>query len=165
MDALYYIQKLGLIKHPEGGYYKEIYRSEELFKKGQLPQRYGGERNISTSIYYLLENDEFSAFHKLKSDEIWHFYKGSSATIYMIDEKGVLSEFFIGDNLDKNELLQVIIKKGTWFAVCINKPCSFILVGCTVAPGFNFDDFEIGKRDELLKLFPDLEKVITRLTF
>ena len=162
-NALYYIQKLGLIKHPEGGYFKEIYRSDEILKNECLPQQYTGDRNISTSIYYLLEGDDFSAFHKLKSDEIWHFYKGAPATVYCIDAKGVLSEILLGDNLENNESFQVVIKKGTWFAARINQSNSFILIGCTVAPGFNFEDFEIGKKDELLALFPEHENVILKL--
>jgi len=164
MNAQYFIDKLELTKHPEGGYYKEIYRSEEILSEKGLPTRYGGERNISTSIYYLLENDDFSAFHRLKSDEIWHFYAGSSVTVYCIDQMGLLTEIILGDNLDKNESFQVIISKGTWFAAQIREPHSFVLMGCTVAPGFNFNDFELGKKEELLALFPEHEEVIRKLT-
>lgn len=163
-NANYYIQKLGLIKHPEGGYFKEVYRCDELLEKERLPQRYNGDRNMSTSIYYLLENDDFSSFHKLKSDEIWHFYKGTSVMIYVIDEHGILTENILGDDLDKNEHLQFTIKKGTWFAARIIQPHSFVLIGCTVAPGFNFADFEMGKRSDLLKWFPEYKNIIERLT-
>jgi len=164
MNAKYFIDKLGLIRHPEGGYFKEIYRSEEIIARESLPKRYDGERNVSTSIFYLLEDDDFSAFHRLKSDEIWHFYAGTSATVYCIDENGILTEIILGDNMDNNESFQVIISKGTWFAARINEPYSFVLMGCTVAPGFNFSDFELGNKEEMLALFPEHENLIPSLT-
>src|SRR5690242_12414204 len=88
----YWIQKLGLIKHPEGGYYSEVYRSKEMIKPRHLPERFSGERHHSTSIYFMIASDEFSAFHRIKSDELWHFYYGSDVTIHMIDENGKYSQ-------------------------------------------------------------------------
>lgn len=164
MNANYWIHKLDLLKHPEGGYYKEIYRSDEVIAKDVLPDRYTAERNVSTSIYFLLAKEQVSRFHKLKSDEIWHFYYGTSLTIHMIDEKGKYAEQKLGRNLDEGEVLQFVIPKHTWFAAEVNNKSSFSLIGCTVAPGFDFADFELAKREEMVKKFPALKKIIERFT-
>lgn len=163
-NSEYWIEKLQLQKHPEGGYYKENYRSDEIIKKESLPERYNDERNFSTAIYFLLEKNDVSMFHILKSDEIWHFYKGTSLTIYVIDKKGKLEKIFVGDNPERGEVLQAVIKKGNWFAAKINNPDSFTLIGCTVSPGFNFNDFELAKRNNLLKLFPNHLDIIKMFT-
>jgi len=158
--AQYWIKKLNLQKHPEGGYFSEVYRSEEEIKKEHLPARYSGSRNYSTSIYFLLTSDEFSAFHRIKSDETWHFYSGQSVTIHMINEKGNYSSVKLGTNPESEEVFQFTIPHSTWFAASVEETDSYALVGCTVAPGFHFDDFELGDREELLKMFPEHEKVI-----
>jgi len=160
----YWIEKLGLEKHPEGGYFKEVYRSEEIIPKQSLHKRYLGDRNHSTSIYFLLTSNEFSAFHRIKSDETWHFYSGSPVTVHMIDESGKYSNVKLGSNPENGEVFQFAIPHGVWFAASVNEPDSFTLVGCTVAPGFHFDDFELGKREELIKLFPQYEGVIRKFT-
>jgi uncharacterized protein len=160
----YWIKKLGLQKHPEGGYFKEVYRSEESIPVHSLHERYSGDRNHSTSIYFLITSSEFSAFHRIKSDETWHFYSGSSLTLHMIDGKGKYSSVKLGTNPDSGELFQFTIPYGVWFAAEVNKPGSYALVGCTVAPGFYYDDFELGKIEELLKLFPQHEEVIEKFT-
>lgn len=164
MKAEYYIKKLGLQKHPEGGWFKEVYRSDEEIAGGHLPERYSGSRHHSTSIYFLLTSDTFSAFHRIKSDELWHFYVGSPVTIYMIDDKGMYSEIKLGRDIDAGEVFQCVIPKSVWFGAKVNSADSFCLVGCTVAPGFHFDDFELAERDELLKLFPQYKEIIERLT-
>jgi predicted cupin superfamily sugar epimerase len=162
--AEYYIKTLGLEKHPEGGWFKEVYRSDELIQKEHLPERFSGSRHHSTSIYFMLTSDTFSAFHRIKSDELWHFYKGSPVTIYMIDDAGKYSEILLGDDPDGGESFQCVIPAGVWFGAKVNLPDSFSLVGCTVAPGFHFDDFELGEREELMKLFPQHKGIIARLT-
>jgi predicted cupin superfamily sugar epimerase len=160
--APYWIDKLQLTKHPEGGYYREVYRSDEFVHKKNLPDRYSSFRSFSTSIYFLLESHEFSAFHRLKSDEIWHFYEGSAITILMIDQHGEFRKIILGRNQEKDEVFQAIIPKGCWFAAYVKDHPSFALVGCTVAPGFDFEDFEMGKKEELYKLFPELSAVINQ---
>jgi predicted cupin superfamily sugar epimerase len=162
MNAQYYIEKLNLVPHPEGGYFKETYRSDEAVLKHALPERYSGDRNFSTSIYFLLDGKDFSAFHKIESDETWHFYAGTSITILMIDEQGNYSEKVIGNNLEDGDLLQYTIKRYTWFASKVNNENSFSLLGCTVAPGFDFDDFVLAEKASLLKQFPQHEKVINK---
>lgn len=164
MAAEYYIKKLGLEKHPEGGWFKEVYRSSEEISGEHLPERFSGKRHHSTSIYFLLSSDTFSAFHRIKSDELWHFYEGSPVTIYMISGEGIYSEAVLGRNIENGEVLQCVIPNGVWFGAKVNEPDSFCLVGCTVAPGFHFDDFELGERNTLIKMFPEHNEIITKLT-
>jgi uncharacterized protein len=160
----YYIDKLELVKHPEGGYFKEVYRSAEHYYTEGLPERYGGDRSFSTSIYFLLEGRQVSRFHKLKSDEIWHFLDGSPSRIYLLDRNGNLSEIVLGKNLNSGEMLQVVIEKENWFAAEVKEKDSFSLVSCTVAPGFDYKDFELGRRDELIRMFPGHKELIDRFT-
>lgn len=165
MDAQFWIDKLNLQKHPEGGYYKETYRSLDRINQDQSLTRYDGSRNVSTAIYYLLSNEEFSAFHKLKSDEIFHFYSGTTLTVHIIDNQGKYQVFKLGQNPDKNEFLQLVIPHGSWFASHVSQPNSYSLIGCTVSPGFDFADFSLGDRTELIKLYPHLRDIITKLTY
>jgi predicted cupin superfamily sugar epimerase len=158
-----YIEKLQLIPHPEGGYYKEIYRAGDKILPEHLPKRYNSSRNLSTSIYFLLEGDQVSNFHKLKSDEQWHFYDGSSIVIYVIDEGGNLNKILLGRNIEKGESIQTVIKSNSWFAAELSDKTSFALIGCAVAPGFDFNDFELGKRDALIKAFPQFKELIYKL--
>ncbi len=162
LKAKQYIKQLQLKKHPEGGYFKEVYRSGELILPAHLPKRYKSSRNFSTSIYFLLEGEQFSAFHLLQSDEIWHFYDGGNVLIYVINQNGDLSIKKLGRGKGSN--LQLTIEKQNWFAAEVENKKLFSLFGCTVSPGFEFDDFEIGNRAILNKLFPQHKSVITRLT-
>lgn len=160
----YWIEKLYLLKHAEGGYFREIYRSNEEVDACNLPPRYGSKRAFSTSIYYLLNSGEFSAFHRLKSDEIWHFYSGSPLNLFIINNEGKLSKQILGSNPDKDEHLQIIIEKGSWFAASVLRTGSYTLMGCTVSPGFDFGDFELAKRDALLKKYPQYHEIIVKYT-
>jgi hypothetical protein len=157
-----YIKQLQLKKHPEGGYFREVYRSGELILSEHLPARYRSSRNYSTSIYFLLEGKQLSAFHLLQSDEIWHFYDGCPVILYIINQKGDLTIKKLGKQKDCE--LQIAIEKQSWFAAEIEDKKSFAIFGCTVSPGFEFEDFEIGKRDDLVKKFPQHSDVIKRLT-
>lgn len=163
-NAAYWIGKLNLLKHPEGGYYKEVYRSSETITHLSLPLRFKGNRCFSTSIYFLLESDDFSAFHRIQSEEIWHFYKGCSLTIYIISEDGILTRIQLGDNPAKGEEFQVVVPHNTWFAAQVNVKKSFSLVGCTVAPGFDFDDFELADYKMLCNKYPQHTKLIKIMT-
>ena len=157
-----YRKQLQLKKHPEGGYFKEVYRSGEMILPEHLPKRYKSSRNFSTSIYFLLEGKQFSAFHLLQSDELWHFYDGSSVIVYIINQKGKLTAKKLGRSKDCE--LQLTIEKQNWFAAEVEDKNSFALFGCTVSPGFEFDDFNLRKRQELIKEFPQHKTLITRLT-
>lgn len=114
-DAKYWIEKLNLRPHPEGGFFKETYKSLEFIAKGALPDCYTGNRSFSTAIYFLLDKDDFSAFHRIKQDELWHFYDGTSITIHIIDQNTTYSTQKLGLNLDKKERPQVIVKAGCFF--------------------------------------------------
>lgn len=162
--AEYWIEKLEMQPHPEGGYFKEVYRAVESHKAEHLPDRFGGDRPHSTSIYFLLKGSDKSKFHRIKSDEIWHFYDGASATIYRITAAGELIKHLVGRDFEKGESLQVMIPAGDWFAAEVNTENSFILCGCTVAPGFHFEDFKLAERDLLIGEYPQYSEIITRLT-
>ena len=103
-------------------------------------------------------------FHKLKSDEIWNFYCGSSMTIFIIDEKGNLHQIRLGQNFESGEQFQIVMKKNQWFGAVVNDKSSFSLVGCSVSPGFDFNDFELGNKTYLLKLYPEHKNIIELLT-
>ena len=163
-SASYWINHLKLQEHPEGGYYREVYRSGEFIQKKGLPNRYSSFRSFSTSIYFLLKGNQFSAFHRLKSDEIWHFYTGSPLILYIILNAGKLLTVNLGNDPTNKEVLQFAIPKGAWFASRPSRKNSFSLLGCTVAPGFDFDDFEMGRQEELLQYFPQHSQLIKDLT-
>jgi uncharacterized protein len=164
-NSKYWIEKLGLIKHPEGGWYREVYKSDELIKKEHLPERFsGGDRHFSTAIYFLLSGGEYSAFHRIKSDETWHFYDGSAVTIHMIDSSGNYSSASLGVDIESGEIPQFTVPHSSWFAAEVTEPDSFALVGCTVSPGFHFDDFEMGERETMINDFKNLENIIVKFT-
>lgn len=158
------IKRLELKPHPEGGCYREVYRSEENIDSNQLPDRYNGNRSFSTSIYYMLVGEQISVFHKLKSDEIWHFYFGSPLLIHLLDAKSGYKKIKLGNNLISGEILQFVISKETFFAAEVEDKNSFALIGCTVSPGFEFADFEFGIADKLINQFPQQIDLILRLT-
>ena len=162
--AIKYIEKLQLQPHPEGGYYKEIYRAGEIIVAKHLPKRYKSSRPFSTSIYFLLEGRQVSTFHRLKSDEQWHFYDGAEVILYIIDMNGSFNKIRLGKNYEKGESYQTVIPKYSWFGAELKDKASFALLGCNVSPGFDFKDFEPGNREILLRKYPEYEKVIIRLT-
>jgi hypothetical protein len=163
MTAQHYIDHLKLLPHPEGGYYKETYRAEEIIGGQCLPVAFGGSRNISTAIYYLLEEGHFSAFHKIKSDECWHFYTGGTLLVHMIDHSGSYKVIKLGGDITDGEVFQFVVPANTWFASEPALNVAFSLVGCTVAPGFDFNDFEMAAREQLLLQYPHHADIINRL--
>jgi uncharacterized protein len=163
-NVAYWIEKLELEAHPEGGYYRQTYRADLILRKEALPPQFTGARSISTAIYSLLDNGNFSAFHRLRSDELWHFYLGGSLAVHVIDEGGHYSEIQLGSDLESGETLQAVVKAGCWFASRVKNQNSFALVGCAVSPGFDFDDFELAKREELAARYPQHRKIIEQLT-
>ena len=160
--ADYWIKKLHLEPHPEGGYFREVYRSEEQIQ--DLPPRYEGSRSFSTSIYFLLKGGECSVFHRLLSDEAWHFYEGSPLELYMLDHRGDLEKVTLGRNAGRGEHLQFLVKNGIWFAARPQDPLTYSLMGCTVAPGFDFRDFEMDDRDSLIRRYPVHRDLISEFT-
>lgn len=158
------IDKLRLLPHPEGGYYKEAYRSAESIEAGALPGRFGGTRSFATSIYFLIEKGNFSALHKIKSDETWHFYEGDPLEVIEINSEGELKTTLVGNKPEEGQLFQYTVKANTWFGSRVKQGGSYSLVGCTVAPGFDFKDFELGARNQLIKMFPRHEDLISQMT-
>ncbi len=164
-EAKYWINTLGLKPHPEGGYYKEFYRADEEISMQALPQRYQGNRSFCTSIYYLLQGNDYSAFHRLKSNELWHYYAGQGGLIiYTLEKNREFKANKLGIHPDKGEYPTVIIRKGQWFAAELSDKNNFSLVGCTTAPGFEFDDFDLGDTDILKQQFPRARDLIDRLS-
>lgn len=163
--ADYFINKLGLTKHVEGGSFKETYRSNFEINKQNLPNDFTGNRNLSTGIYFLLEHGQFSAFHKILSDEMWHFYYGQTLTVYEIEPNGNLITHKLGTDLDKGETFQCVIKAGNWFGSRCEEPNGFSLVGCTVSPGFDFADFELANKEILTQQYPHLAELIGQMCY
>lgn len=158
------IQKLKLLPHPEGGFYKETYRSKDVVMLDNPPQGFTGDRNFSTAIYYLLPAGMFSAFHAISSDECWHFYNGVPLNIYVIQPDGSLTVISLGNNLNKGEVYQAVVPANCWFASRPAAANGYSLTGCTVSPGFDFADFKMADRAVLLTLYPQHEKLIIELT-
>jgi uncharacterized protein len=156
-DAARLIRRLGLKKHPEGGYFKQTYTADTIVNVAG----YVGPRHISTAIYYLLSDDQFSAFHRVRSDELWHHYGGGSLTLYAMNS-GRLSQIKMGKS--KGQTPQVAVRANTWFAASLNNKKSYCLLGCTVSPGFDHRDWELGSRSELVKRYPQHRKIIERYT-
>ncbi|MEM6632980.1 MAG: cupin domain-containing protein [Bacteroidota bacterium] len=159
-----WINSLQLQAHPEGGYYKETYKSAEFIPQGGLPARFPGPRSFSTAIYFLLQGADFSAFHRLKADEVWHFYAGTTLRIHQISSEGEYEQKDLGILSGTSVAPQAVVHAGTWFGAEVLDKTSYALVGCTMAPGFDFADFEMPSRAELLGLFPKYQEVILRLT-
>ena len=149
------IDALGLLPHPEGGFYKETYRSE-LTLEGQ-------ERNLLTSIYFLLTSENVSRFHRIKSDELWYFHAGSPLIVHTLSERGHM-QHYLGLDLSKGQQPFLWIPKDTIFGSTVLEKESFSLVSCAVAPGFDFRDFELFERPELLAAYPDHSEIVERLT-
>lgn len=164
MTAHDYRSHLGLLPHPEGGYYKELYRAQGIVSQPNLPMRYSGGRVYSTAIYYLLESKDFSSLHRLASDEQWFHIDGSALTIHSIAPDGNYTKNLIGKKLENGETPYAIVPHGCWFGGTVDTPDSFALVGCVVAPGFDFADFELVKREHLTKQFPQHAEIISQLT-
>ena len=162
-DIAQIVAQLQLQPHPEGGFYKETYRSKELISKYALKDFFTGDRNYCTAIYFLLTSGNFSAFHRIKQDEIWHFYEGSPLQVHVIDLDGNYTKHMVGP-VSQGYSPQLVVPKGCWFASNVANEDDYSLVGCTVAPGFDFDDFELAERKELTATYPDYKEIITQLT-
>ncbi len=162
-SAEYWIKHLDLIAHPEGGFYKETYRAKEVIGTHGLPDRFAAARNFSTAIYFLLRNEDKSMFHRIKSDELWHFHAGGCLSIYVLTNNG-LTTYKLGSDPERGESLQVVIPANCWFGAKVHDGNAYTLAGCTVAPGFDFQDFEMADRNQLLEAFPAHVEIIHLLT-
>jgi predicted cupin superfamily sugar epimerase len=158
MTAQDIIRHLHLAPHPEGGYYRETYRSAQTLETAEAQPR-----NVSTAIYYLLENEDKSHFHRIKSDELWFFHQGQALEIILLTD-GQPTRIVLGSNFANGELPQAVIPANTWFAAHLQHSAGYALVSCTVAPGFDFMDFELAERAALLTEFPQWPELVERFT-
>merc|ERR1712087_11098 len=176
---------LNLLPHPEGGMYAETFRDDEDVPTNAITtstpskvsaSRYSGPstRSLSTAIYFVVPKGKRSHMHILQSNEMWHFYLGRPLTVVEIAPDGTLKKTTLGQNVLNGHTLQHVVPKGSWFGSYptndydgdggVGDEHDYSLVGCTVAPGFDFSDFELGTREQLLKLFPQHEEELMRLT-
>lgn len=162
MDRDSIIKKYDMTEHPEGGFYKEIFRSDvsvEVIIDGKKVSR-----PASTAIYFLLTPGNVSRLHRIKSDEVWHHYLGGSITVVEVTSSGV-TETVLGKDIENGQLVQYTVKADTWFGSYLNEGSDFALVGCTVAPGFVFEDFELASRSKLLAESPEsAHNAVVKLT-
>ena len=156
-DAKYWVNELKLLQHPEGGFYKEIYRSEKSF----IPAEIGEYRNYITSIYFLIEEGNVSHFHSIKQDELWFYHAGAPLSVYCINNDGSLNLLKIGPNPEQGEVLQAMVPANSIFGS--KSSGEFSLVSCVVAPGFDFTDFKLYQKSELLKQYPQHKEIIDEL--
>lgn len=159
-----WISKLALAPHPEGGYFRQTYRSSTILAPQALPAGFAGPRAALTAIYFLLEDKNFSAFHRLQSDEMWHFYAGSPLLVHVIEPGGKYFPILLGNDPDAGHVFQAVVPAHSWFASHVADWKGWSLVGCSVAPGFDFADFELAQRDELVRLYPQHRQTIVQLT-
>ncbi|MCC6370791.1 MAG: cupin domain-containing protein [Bacteroidia bacterium] len=163
MTADELVKHLNLVPHPEGGFYRETYRSAGTIPAGATPE-FEEARNFATAIYFLIEHTNFSALHKIKSDETWHFYTGDALEVIEINAQGQLKTTIIGNHTEYGECFQYTVPANVWFGSRVRAGGRFSLVGCTVAPGFDFRDFEMGSRLKLLEAFPQHAPIILEMT-
>lgn len=164
LTAAQLIEYLGLRRHPEGGWFRETYRSDDLVPADTFPGRFAGPRPCSTSIYFLLERGDVSALHRIRSDELWHFHAGTGLTIHSFGEDGAHAAHRLGTDIAAGESFQAVMPAGLWFGAEVSGPGDYVLVGCTVSPGFDFAEFEMGGREALYELYPAHHAIIERLT-
>ena len=157
-NAEYFIKHLNLLPHPEGGYYRQTCQSDENVSF----DRFDGSRLLWTSIYFLLRDGEISHFHRLLSDELWYYHGDSALSIYIIDADGKLQIRQLGLNVDNGEEPQILVPRGTIFGSKMNNP-GFSLVGCMVSPGFDFHDFEMLKKVDMLRDYPQYAEIIEEM--
>ncbi|WP_280770859.1 cupin domain-containing protein [Salipaludibacillus daqingensis] len=159
-NANKWIKDLDLLPHPEGGFYKQVHKSEESFTLEN-----DNVRPAYTSIYFLLTNKSPSHLHRLASDEVWYYHDGSPLSVHMIHKDGFYEKVMLGRNPEKNEHLQTVVPKGTIFGSSVDDEEAFALVSCMVSPGFDFQDFELFSQKDLLADFPEHKNIILKLAY
>lgn len=157
-----WVNALNLLPHPEGGFYRETYRSPLIITHSALQEKFPGDRSCATAIYYLLESGDFSAFHRIRSDELWHFHDGGSLLIHILNATGY-QQLRLGKDWRNGDSLQCMVPADTWFAACPSPGTAYCLAGCTVSPGFDFNDFQLADARELTKEFPEQAQLIRQL--
>jgi len=167
MDLDEIVRSLSLSPHPEGGYYRETYRASLTLPRAALATAHRGDRSASTAIYFLVPRGSFSALHRIASDEVWHFYAGAPLEVVEIDRDGVVRRTVLGSDLG-DETPQHVVPAGAWFGSRVlagtEARGSFAMVGCTVAPGFDFAGFTLAERAALTREYPEHTRLIEELT-
>lgn len=153
------VKQYNLIEHPEGGWYKEVYRSDSVTKNDNEENR-----NLLTSIYFLLTDKNCSKFHSIESDELWYYHAGSGFTVHCLSPEGAYYTIKIGPNFEQGEVYQAVVPKGTIFGSTVEQNNSYSLVGCAVSPGFDFKDFKLYSNEELQNRYPSQHNIINKLT-
>ncbi|CAH2715296.1 hypothetical protein BACCIP111895_02480 [Neobacillus rhizosphaerae] len=160
-----WVAKLGLVPHPEGGYYKSTYSSGEQISDKELSVTFEGQRKLYTSIYFLLTSNNISHFHRLKSEELWYYHAGSPLTVHVIHENGEYEEMKLGMNVEEGEVPQALVPKNSIFGSSVLEKDTCSLVGCMVSPGFEFQDFELFTQDDLLQKYPQHKDIILKMAY
>lgn len=161
-DAL--IRHYGLAPHPEGGWYARTYCSGGLIPESALPDGFRGGRPYSTAVLYLLEAGQKSLMHRIRQDELWHFYLGGPLRLAAIKPDGDYDDVVLGSNPLKGQLVQFAVSAGSWFGAMPMPSSAFSFVGCTVSPGFDFEDFELGRQEALCAEYPMYSRLICEFT-
>jgi predicted cupin superfamily sugar epimerase len=164
LKAAQIIEKFNLEPHPEGGFYKRVFESKSKIRQEYLPPAFTGDRAFLTSIYYVISKGQFSAFHKLKQDEIWHLYSGGPVLVHKIDAKGVLDTVVLGHDYVAGQVPHVEFRPGTVFAAELTPHTDFAFLGCSVSPGFEFSDMQLCPTADLLSKYPSHKDLIVRLS-
>lgn len=159
-----WIDRLSLQPHPEGGYWGPAFRADEQIRPAGLPERYRGVRELWSSIYFMVTEEGFSAFHRLQTDELWHFYTGDPLRLHLIHPDGRYESLVLGPDWEQEQVFQMLVRRETWFAAEVAEGGCFSLCGCTLSPGFAYADFALGQRDQLIQTFPAYARLITLLT-
>lgn len=163
-DARQWVEQLDLEPHPEGGYYRETYRASTSLPETALPNRFDGERDAAALIYFLVPASTFSALHRIRQDEMWHFYAGDPLTVHQIVPDGTYETQRLGRDVEAGHTLHTVVSAGTWFGATVDAESGYALVGCTTAPAFEFEDFELADRGDLSAAYPEHRDVIEGLT-
>ena len=164
-DARQIIERLGLTPHPEeGGWFLETHRTDESLPREVLPGRYDGPRAFGTAIYYLLTPDTYSHMHRLRSDEIFHFYAGGPCEMLQLHPDGSGETLVLGNDIMAGQRPQIVVPRDSWQGLRLLPGSPFALMGCTVAPGFEYADYTHGDRAELVTSHPEFRDRIIRLT-
>ena len=158
--ATYWIDRLQLTSHIEGGSFREYYRSPLLLDSPPHKEK----RSSATGIYFLLQQRQFSAFHRIASDELWHFYYGDPLQVFELEQNGKLVIHQLGNQPEQGQQFQCLVKAGNWFASAPAPGSEYSLCGCTVSPGFDYADFQLAPRQALLSQFPQHGALIMSLT-
>ncbi len=164
MEIFRLVAELGLQPHPEGGYFRETYRSNLTLPAPWEEEHPASQRSLSTAILFLITAGNFSAFHRIRSDECWHFYTGQSLLVHQISPDGIYTRVELGNRVPEHRVFQHVVPAGYWFASEVAANSGYALVGCTVSPGFDFRDFELAEREKLIQQYPDQSMLIERLT-